>query len=177
MTAFSFDWFAADLCPVAAVDPGWFTQPVATVLAAGIAVLAAGIAYAGVLRTTSTTRRENRRAEKVEVLTMAHIAIQDYMRAISQIGSTNGPDRIPLILTLNEGKIDEINQAVSLAYGKLYLYGFRDVSRLAAASIAQMRLVWVTVCNDPTVEVPMEPIDETYKACLKALTDAFDHLK
>jgi hypothetical protein len=77
-------WSMAEPCPVAEVDPGWLTQPGATLGAAGIVVIAALIAYLGVLKSTSTTRRENRRAEKVAVLSEGMTAVQNYARAISR---------------------------------------------------------------------------------------------
>ncbi|WP_155290325.1 hypothetical protein [Rhodococcoides fascians] len=63
-------------------DPGWLTQPVATILAASIALLAAAVAYRGVLRQIKANRSENRknrlsdlkiaqRSETIEVLTKA----------------------------------------------------------------------------------------------------------
>lgn len=66
-------------------DPGWFTQPVATILAASIALVAAGVAYRGVLRQIHTTREENlknrhadlkiaQRTEAIDVLTEAAAA-------------------------------------------------------------------------------------------------------
>jgi hypothetical protein len=63
-------WLAADPCP-AATDSGWLTQPKATVAAALIAVVGAVVAYLGVTKTTRTTPKESRRAEKVAVLTDA----------------------------------------------------------------------------------------------------------
>lgn len=51
----------------AVTDTGGLTQPWATVIAAAIAVAGALVAFCGVWRTTDTTRKENRRAERVAV--------------------------------------------------------------------------------------------------------------
>lgn len=176
MTPPAVQWLAQP-CPLPASDSGWLTQPVATVLAACIAIVAATTAYLGVLKTTSTTRRENRRAEKVEVLTAAHVAMQDYVRTIQQLGTTPHEYRTVLLTYLGEGRINEILAAVSVSYGKLYLYGFHDASKLGAALIAQLKVAWGAVVSDPSIELPLAPIDDTYKAWLGAISGAFDKLK
>jgi hypothetical protein len=54
-----------------------------------IAVVGALIAYAGVRKTTRTTRRENRRAEKVAVLEEACAAIHELTRAVDRVAAPN----------------------------------------------------------------------------------------
>lgn len=93
MTHAWITWLAADRCPAlaAAMDPGWLTQPVATVTAAVIAVIGALIAYAGVTKTTRTTRRENRREEKMAVLLTTG-------RSGRQLGKPNWRPRLLMVL-------------------------------------------------------------------------------
>ena len=112
-----------------------------------------------------------------KVLTAAHVAMQDYVRTIQQLGTTPHEYRTVLLTYLGEGRINEILAAVSVSYGKLYLYGFHDASKLGAALIAQLKVAWGAVVSDPSIELPLAPIDDTYKAWLGAISGAFDKLK
>ncbi|MBY0287180.1 MAG: hypothetical protein K2X52_08525 [Mycobacteriaceae bacterium] len=178
MTPTQTIWFAAEACPPAS-DPWWtLTQPRATVLAACIALIAASIAYLGVLKTTSTTRRENRRTEKVGLLSDGLIACQNYSRAILQIGHTTDLElRADLISRLNAGRIDEFNDAISLALAKLSLYGFTDITKLVAALAAQLVTTWQAVVNAPKIDVPTQVIADSHNACVKAFQKAFAGLE
>jgi hypothetical protein len=170
-------WLAAETCPSAS-DTDWLTQPRATVLAACIALIAASIAYLGVLKTTSTTRRENRRKERVDLLSDGLIAFQTYTRAILQIGHTADAElRSDLISRLNDGRIDEFNDAISLALGKLSLYGFKDIMKVAAPLGAQLVTTWQTVVAGPRTDIPTHVIAGSHNACVVAFQKAFADLE
>ncbi|WP_261899799.1 hypothetical protein [Mycobacterium marinum] len=172
----SMRWLAQQSSQILA-DQEWLTQPVATVLAACIAVLAASIAYLGVLKTTSTTRHEQRRAEKVELLSDGLIAFQNYTRAILQLGHTTDPQvRAGLVSRLSAGRIDELNDAISLVLGKLALYGFKDIMKEAAPLGAQLATVWQELAAAPTIAIPTTVIENSYKPCVVAFQKAFADL-
>jgi|GEM_PF-5460745 len=120
-------WLAADPCP-AATNPSWLnwlSPPVATVSAAFIAVVGALIAYLGVTKTTRTTKRENRRAEKVAVLTEAFAPIHELTRAIDRIALPEDPAvRAERIGMMDAGPMRELGDKYSMVASKLELYGF-----------------------------------------------------
>ncbi len=167
----------AEPCPVAEVDPGWLTQPVATLGAAGIAVIAALIAYLGVLKSTSMTRRENRRAEKVAVLSEGMTAVQNYARAIMQIARTDAEHRPQLIALLSSDRINDINEAAALTLGKLSLFDFRDATKKTTALVAVLVFVWDAVRADPSIPLDADHIEPYYKEATEALREAFARLK
>ncbi len=116
-TVFVAEWLAADPCPAAA-DPGWLTGPRATVVAAIIAVSGAVFAYLGVTKTTRTTRQENRRAEKVAVLTDAWAAVFKLARALERVNKPTDPTvRAERIAAMTAGPMgtSEMNTPLRLA--------------------------------------------------------------
>ncbi|WP_131705546.1 hypothetical protein [Mycolicibacterium obuense] len=169
---------AADPCSVGGVDLGWLTQPVATVLAACIALVAAGVAYTGVLKTTRTTKQENRRTERVAVLSEGLAAVDNFSRAIYQIARTSDPGvRAAIMAVMATERLDEINDAISLAIGKFGLFGFTDVRKKTNVLAAMYRVVWDAAVADPTVPIDMSIVDPHYKAATEAFRKAFAELK
>lgn len=82
------------------------------------------------LKTTGTTRHENRRAEKVAVLVEGQAAFGDLVRLLVQIGTTTEPEqRLCLLSKLDDDRLSKIFQAVAASSYKFALYGFDDVAR------------------------------------------------
>jgi hypothetical protein len=175
MSNASTTWLAADSCP-AATDPGWLTQPVATVAAATIAVIGALIAYAGVTKTTRTTRRENRREEKVAVLTEASAAIHELTRAVERVALPNDPAlRAQRVEQMDAGPMKELGDKYSMAATKLELYGFDTVEETNALSDT-LFAVWESLRRDPAETVSLEESRESYVKTLKAIQKALKKL-
>lgn len=161
-----------------AVDPGWLTQPRATVLAALIAVIAATIAYAGVLKTTSTTRRENRRAEKAAVLVEGQVAFANLTRLLLQIALTPTPEeRAASLLKLGETRLNEIFDAVAISSAKFALYGFSDVTKASNKVVAAGALAHAQWNEDLAVEFDADEIFANGRGCDAALKRAMQSLK
>ncbi|WP_064280665.1 hypothetical protein [Mycolicibacterium iranicum] len=104
---------AAEEC-AAATDTGGLSAPWATVIAALIAVVGALIAFAGVWRTTGTTRKENRRAENVAVLTEAATAIQELTRAIERVASADVSVRAERVTEMDAGPMKALGDKFTL---------------------------------------------------------------
>jgi hypothetical protein len=165
-------WLAADPCP-AVTDPSWLTQPKATVLAAVIAVVGALIAYAGVTKTSRTTRRENRRDEKVAVLTEATIAIQELIRAIDRVALTTDPtDRADQVAKMNAGPMKRLGDRYSLAETKLELYGFGAATKEANTLSDTLIAVWDGLRANPANAVNLDQSHKDYDKALEAIKKA-----
>jgi hypothetical protein len=148
-------WLAADPCPAVA-NPGGLTQPWATVIAAFIAVVGAGIAYAGVTKTTRTTRRENRRDEKVAVLTEASAAIQELTRAIDRIAlPEDAAVRAERVAKMDDGPMKKLGDKSSMAATKLSLYGFDAAAEQAETLNDTLRVPWDSLRKDPASAVSL----------------------
>jgi hypothetical protein len=154
------------------------TQPWATVGAAVIAVIAAGIAYAGVVKTVRSTRRENIRKEEADVLGEGLAAVQDLARTMMRIGITTNPaNRAELIRTLNAGPMEELHAAVSLAAGKLMLYGFKDVQNETNPTTMMLQNLWELVRKQPNTEIDIADIEMNLKASAIAFRKEFSKLR
>lgn len=109
-------------------DPGWLTQPLATILAACIAIGAASIAYLGVLKTTSTQRNEKRRSEVIDTLVEALDAVANTKIALASLAKlprtmpTTAPDleREFAVWAEAERRLD----ALEVMAIKLQLFGY-----------------------------------------------------
>ncbi len=177
MQALAIVWFAAEPCPLVS-DSGWLNQPTATVLAATIAVVAALIAYLGVIRTTSTTRRESRRQEKVEVLVEALAAIRSSAGEIAAIGKMVDPDeRAAMVQELKKGGFGEIQDAVGLGNTKLMLYRFSDVLVTMDPLIDLISEAWVALRADPATTIDVDELGDALIQTLTAFRRALSDLK
>jgi hypothetical protein len=169
-------WLAADPCP-AATDPGWLTQPVATVLAATIAVVGALIAYAGVTKTTRTTRRENRRAEKVAVLEEACAAIHELTRAVDRVATpTDVIVRVERVKDMKD-EMRELGDKYSIAATKLVLYGFDAAAEETNGLNDQLSAAWDEVRGDPAKIVNLEECHKGHRTALTAIRKAIHNLR
>ncbi|WP_166906165.1 hypothetical protein [Mycobacterium sp. DL440] len=170
-------WLAADLCPPAAVDTGGLTQPWATVIAAAIAVTGALVAFCGVWRTTNTTRKENRRAEKVAVLTEATVALQELVRAVDRIDQTEDPTaRTELVAKMNAGPMKKLGDKYSVAETKLELYGFKEATTAANDFADSLAEAWFSMRDNPTGEVDLTKPHNDYDKALEAYKKAMREL-
>lgn len=175
---FRFLAAAHEPCPAGPADNWGLTAPQATVIAAFIAVVGAGIAFAGVMRTTGAARRETRRKERIEVLEHGLGAVQDLARAIARIGSTEPQNRAEYIAVLNSGPIDEYLTAIATAASRLMLYGFSDIANTAAPVTLGLRDLWEEARRNPTATViDPEKIEADVKPVIIAFLDAFATLK
>jgi hypothetical protein len=175
MTHIWTTWLAADPCPPG-TDPGWLTQPVATVLAATIAVVGALIAYAGVTKTTRTTRRENRRAEKVAVLGEACAAIHELTRAVDRVATpTDVTVRVERVEDMKD-QMRELGDKYSIAATKLVLYGFDAAGAETNSLNEQLSAAWDEVRDDPAKIVNLEECHEGHGKALTAIRQAILNL-
>lgn len=168
-------WLAADPCPAATQSEG-FTQPWATVVAAFIAVVGALIAYAGVTKTTRTTRHENRRDEKVAVLTEASSAIQELTRAVDRVGQPEDADvRAERVKKMDDGAMKELGDKSAMAATKLALYGFSNAAEQAETLNDTLRIPWESLRKDSAIAVSLtdshDAYDRTQREIHKALKE------
>jgi hypothetical protein len=174
----TYEWtlLAADPCP-AATNTGGLTQPLATVIAAAIAIIGAVVAFLGVTITTRTTRKENRRADKVAVLTEATIALQELVRAIDRIAQTTDPTaRTEQVTKMNAGPMKKLGDKYSVAETKLELYGFKDATKAANAFADSLLPVWNSLRADPATELNLEQPHKDYEKGLEAFKKAMRKL-
>jgi type II secretory pathway pseudopilin PulG len=173
-------WLAADPCPAAA-NPDWLTwltPPVATVLAATIAVVGALIAYAGVTKTTRTTRRENRREEKIAVLADATVAVQELIRAVDRVALTTDPTaRAEQVAKMNAGPMKKLGDKYSLAETKLELYGFEAATKEVNTLSDTLIVVWDGLRANPADAVNLDQSHSDYDNALEALKKALKKLR
>ena len=170
-------WLVADPCP-AATNTDWLTAPRATVIAAVIAVIGALIAFAGVWRTTGTTRKENRRAENVAVLTDAAAAIQDLTRAIDRVASTADPTaRAALVAEMNAGPMKALGDKYTMAATKLELYGFDAAAEQTQTLEDKLFAVWNTLRQNPANAVDLKPCHQDFDKALTAIKDVRKKLR
>lgn len=168
-------WLAVDPC---AVNVGGLTQPWATVIAAAIAVTGAVGAVIGVTITTRTTRTENRRAEKVAVLTEATIALQELVRAVDRIDQTEDPTaRTELVTKMNAGPMKKLGDKYSIAETKLELYGFKDATKAANDFSDSLAEAWFSMRDNPTSTVDLTKPHSDYETALKAYKKAMRELR
>jgi hypothetical protein len=176
MTDVSTHWLA-DSCPVP-VDPAWLTQPIATVLAAGIAVVAALIAYAGVTKTVRSTRRESRRKDRADALIDGLASLQAMARTVAQTGIMTSPsDRLALINGKAGEKMGEAADAWTLANGKLVMYGMQDVLKAAEPFIQRAQLEWAEMAGNPVYESKGAEVLLSFDAAVPAFKKAMKSLK
>jgi len=174
MTHISAAWAAAESCPSTASG---FTQPWATVTAAIIAVVGALIAFAGVTKTTRTTRQENRREEKVAILTEASVAINELTRAIDRAAQKEDQTaRAELIKVMDAGPLKSLGDKYSLAETKLELYGFDAAAKEAQRLSDTLYPIWETLKHDPAVSVDLTKPHADYGKALKAIQTALKEL-
>lgn len=111
----------------------WFTQPVATVLAACIAVVAAVIAWSGARAQIKAEDNRVRRTEKIDALTEAYAAAHNLAR---QWGLVMGPGEPTA--AAHEAYAEAFVRAL-LARGKLaILKGFGEVENTMAAFVEEV---------------------------------------
>lgn len=169
-------WLAAEPCPVAA---GWFTQPVATVLSACIAVVAALIAYAGVTKTVRNTRRESRRKERADALVDGLASLQTMARTIAQTGIMTDPsERLTLVQGTAGQKMIDAADAWTLANGRLVMYGMKDALKAAEPFIQKAQLEWAEIANAaPIYEFKGAEVLLSFDAAVPAFKKAMQSLK
>ena len=147
-------------------------------IAALIAVVAAGIAFAGVVKTTGSARRETRRKERIDVLESGLRAVQDLARAMIRFGETEPQHRAEYVRILNAGPMDEYLTAIAMATARLLLYGFTDIANRTAPFVLRLRNLWEQARPNPTTTmVDTEQIEADVKPVLEAFVSAFGGLK
>lgn len=148
----STTWQATEICNDA-FDFLSLTQPIATVLAALIAVVAAGIAYAGVTKTVRSTRRQNRRKDKADALVDGLSSLQTMARMITQAGLISDPSsRLAQIQGAVAEKVNGAADAWTLANGRLLMYGMQDVLNAAEPFVQKAQLEWAAMVSAPGYE-------------------------
>lgn len=177
MTHAWMTWIAADACPAAA-DSSWLTAPRATVIAALIAVAGALIAFAGVWRTTGTTRKENRRAENVAVLMEAAAAIHELTRAIDRVALTADPAaRAGLVAEMNKGPMKALGDKFTMAATKMELYGFEAAAQETYTLEDRLFAVWDGLRKNPADAVDLNPCHQDFDKALTAVKEARKKLR
>jgi hypothetical protein len=176
MTDTSIPWLSQP-CPVT-TDQGWLTQPVATVLAASIAVVAALIAYAGVTKTIRSTRRESRRKEKADALVDSLASLQMMARTVAQTGIMTDPSaRFALIQDTAGAKMNEAADAWTLANCRLVMYGMKDALTAAEPFIQKAQLEWAQMTTTPVYEFNGAEVLLSFNAAVPAFKKAMQSLK
>lgn len=168
--------------PIAAELPSpsdpWLTQPVATVIAACIAVVAAAIAYAGVTHAARNTRRETRRKEKLDVLIEGMAAARAYVSRASQLGTAQDQNvRDDLIAFLRDGEMHKLENYMTTAGSKLMLYGFDDVIEALQPFVKSVESAWLRAQQEPMAEVDIPDIYAKFSACSLAIRKSVQKLK
>lgn len=147
-------------------------------IAALIAVVGALIAFAGVWRTTGTTRRENRRAENVAVLMESAAAIQDLTRAVDRVARTqDAAARAALVTEMDAGPMKELGDKFTMAATRLELYGFDDAARETNALEDKLIAAWDSLRQNPTHAVDLQPCHQDFNAALTAIKEARRRLR
>jgi hypothetical protein len=169
-------WSATSPCP-AVPAPSGLSQPWATVIAAFIAVVGAGIAYAGVTKTTRATRRENRRDEKVAVLTEASAAIQELTRAVDRVGQVEDPVvRAERVQKMDDGPMKKFGDKSSMAATKLALYGFEAAAEQAETLNDTLRVPWDSLRQNPVIAVNLTDCHDAYDRTQREIHAALKQL-
>jgi hypothetical protein len=169
--------------PGAAVtDTDWLTGPRATVIAASIAVLGTLVAFAGVWRTTNTTRKETRRKERLDVLVDCATALRNYTLPLLGIGRA-GEDaeaRAKIVSRFTDDAVFDLNNSLGLAHNKLALYNFMHVFDAVQRTASRDIRLWDQVLDQP--DRAIEPVDYDdlsmhYIKATAAFRDAIAKLK
>lgn len=167
---------AADACPAAA-NSGGLTQPWATVLAAFIAVIGAVGAYLGVTKTTRTTRQENRRAEKVAVLTDAWAAVFKLTRALERVNKpTDATERTKRITEMDAGPMGDLGDEHAITASKLPLYGFGAAAVAIDKLNAELVKLWGNIRAAPNTVADETKSTAAYNTANRAIRDAIEGL-
>lgn len=169
-------WLAADP-PPEVKNPdwlSWLSPPVATVTAALIAVIGALIAYAGVTKTARTTRRENRREEKVAVLVEASAAIQQLTRAVDRLALMDA--RADDVKRMDAGPMKELGDKYELTATKLELYGFSVAATATKTLSENLSSVWDAMRADPNSDVDRSRYNDQYSVALSSIKSALASL-
>jgi hypothetical protein len=176
MTHFRTWWSAAVCSP--APDLGWLTRPVATILAACIAVVAALMAYAGVTKTVRSTRRESRRKDRADALVDGLAALQTMARMTAQAGfATHPDDRVEHVQGTVGQKMNEAADAWTLANGRLVMYQMREVLSAADPLVNKAQAEWNAIVSDVNHEVDRDEVFRLYNTVVPSFRTAMKSLK
>ncbi|MCV7250653.1 hypothetical protein H7J86_00565 [Mycobacterium hackensackense] len=160
------------------VDWTWLAQPIATVLAACIAISAAWLAYNGVKRSIANareerdhTRVESRRAEKVALLTEALSASHLLFAECKQIANRTGEDRLDI------ERWRELTDANTLVLMRALLFGYDGPVKCAITLSTEASEIYKKAREDPESELSMDEISKAYGQLLTSLQAEFRALK
>jgi hypothetical protein len=169
-------WFAADPCP-AATDPGWLTQPTATVAAAVVAVLGAVVAYLGVTKQTRTTQRESRRAERIAVLSDAWTAVVKLSRALERVNAIKDPVvRAGRIAAMAAGPMGDLGDRYAIAASKLRIYRFGVADAATAKLNAALTAMWENLRANPATIADETRSTRLYEEAQRAIKETIEGL-
>ncbi|OBG82118.1 hypothetical protein A5699_06940 [Mycobacterium sp. E802] len=147
-------------------------------IAAVIASFGAVAAFLGVTLTTRTTRKENRRAEKVAVLSDAWSAAVKYSRALEHANKLDDPaERIANITKMKAGPMWELSDEYVVATTKLPIYKFGVAYKALLKLHDELIEVWKALRLNPTGTVDEKRATELFKSAEQAITAAVDGLK
>lgn len=144
-------------------DASWFTQPIATVIAAGLAIVAAGVAWWNVSRQIHADDRRNSRLERVNAAGEALTAVHDY---IDQTAKQRAANRRPVgqrDVAAVQQYIDAGNR-IFISQSKLSVSGGFDDSVAALGTLLTELFRYVN--NDPVANA------ESIVALKEAVTTA-----
>lgn len=169
-------WLAADTCP-AAVETGGLTQPSATVIAAVIAIVGAVVAFLGVTITTRTTRKENRRSEKVRVISDAWTAAVKYSRALERVNKIEEPvSRATKIGEMAAGPMLELSDEYVVAVTRLPIYNFGVAYAALYKLHGALTGVWDALRTNPTSKADEDRATKLYQEAQAAIKQAVEDL-
>ena len=139
---------------------GGLTQPWATVIAATIAIFAASIAFAGVVRTTNETRKENRRKEKLERVLSGLNQVTHINRAVLQLTEISDPHaRTEYQAQAYFGSTVEgwDNELIGLR-----LFGLGDIAKEMNQHVLELSAEWDKTAKNPEITIDRGPLDRKY---------------
>lgn len=167
---------AVDPCPAAA-NAGGLTQPWATVIAAAIAIVGAVVAFLGVTITTRTTRKENRRSEKVRVIGDAWSATVKFSRALERVNKIKDPaERATKIAQMAAGPMWDLSDEYVVAATKLPVYNFGVAYAALFKLHAALTAVWDALRANPTAIADESRATDLYTEAQRAVKESIEGL-
>ena len=143
----------------------WLTQPVATVIAGGLAIVAAGVAWWNVSRQIRSDDRRNRRLERVNAAGEALTAVHDYIDEATKQRSANRLPAVRRDASAFQRFIDAGNR-IFVAQSKLRVLGDFDDSDAALQKLLTELVRFVK--NDPaSTAASVAPLKEAVTAAIK----------
>lgn len=154
------------------------TQPWATVIASVIALTAALIAYAGVVKSISSNRKESRRKEKLDILRDAANALTEGIRLLGGLANQTTPEaRTAFINKHSQERWQAHVDAMSMSQMTLALYGYLDVLEPLEKISKFTSKQWASTKSDPSYTFDTDSCKADIEKALGNIHTAVSKLK